>query len=177
MRRAAFPEKAIGVLIDAFTRLKESRNGAGDLHLLIVGDGPERDTLQAQIEAHGMAGSIRLSGARDDVPRLLGAGDIFCLPSRQEGLGLAVIEAMAAGLPVVATNVGGIPEVVQADETGILVPPNDAEAIAKAIATLRDDTIRARSMGMKGQERARRHFDAPTMVGATRDVYAKALSR
>jgi glycosyltransferase involved in cell wall biosynthesis len=134
---------------------------------LVVGDGVERERLEA--EAHG---AVRFLGARTDVPDILGAADVFCLTSDAEGVPMAILEAMAAGLPVIATNVGGIGEAVLDGETGMLVDPSRPDALAEAIARLAQDPARARELGMAGALRQRQEFNAARMV----DRYERVLT-
>src|SRR4029077_5905061 len=107
--------------------------------LLIVGDGAEMTAVRAEVAAHNVEAFVSLPGARDDVPRYLAAMDVFVLSSRMEGMPLVVLEAMAAGLPVVASAVGGLPKLIQDGQTGLLVPPQDAEALRRRIETLLED--------------------------------------
>jgi glycosyltransferase involved in cell wall biosynthesis len=167
------PEKNVGGFLEAAAIAARRAPGA---RFLVAGGGPLGPTLRYQIECLDLSGQARLLGRRDDVPRLLAAVDVLCLPSREEGLGLAVLEAMAAGLPVVATNVGGVPEVVAAGETGLLVPPGDPAALAAALAALLTAPDRARAMGAAGRARAAERFTLRHMVAATHAVYARALA-
>lgn len=131
-----------------------------DARYLLIGDGASRPELERQIAAAGLEASFRLLGMRPDVPELLAAADLFVLPSLWEGLPMALIEAMAAGLPVVATNVSGTRGVMLDGETGLLVPPGDATALGRSIATLLFDPERAIRMGAAGRLRVERHFSA-----------------
>lgn len=127
--------------------------------LVIVGDGPERPRIDAL-----------LTGARHDVPRLLAAFDVFALSSRTEGLPLVLPEAMATGLPVVATAVGGVPGVVP-PEAGVLVPHGDAAALGQALATLLDDPARRATMGAAARAHALAHFSEDRMIDAYLELY------
>lgn len=144
--------------------------------VLIAGDGPLRSRVEQAVRRHGLSDRVRLLGFRADIPGLLRASDIFVLPSRWEGLPLAVIEAMMAGLPVVATRVGGVGEVVEDGGTGLLVPPGDPEALAAALRRLVEHEALRRQMGAAGRERALRLFTADRMVGETRALYAALLA-
>jgi glycosyltransferase involved in cell wall biosynthesis len=139
--------------------------GRADVTLLLAGEdieggGAYLDALERQASQLGVRDRVRFLGRRDDVPALLAAADALVLPSWQEGLPLVVLEAMAAGVPVVATSVGGTPEAVVDGETGLLVPPRDVPALTAAIDTLLDDPERARRLGEAGRRRVRERFDA-----------------
>jgi glycosyltransferase involved in cell wall biosynthesis len=128
--------------------------------------------LRAEAERLGVVDRVVFAGYRDDVPALLAGCDVFCLPSEMEGLPLVVLEAMAQGKPVVATAVGGTPELVVHGETGLLVRPGDVEALAAALAQLLDDPGQARRMGEAGRERVQREFDAAAMTQRILELYA-----
>lgn len=161
--------KGLDYLIDAAALLR-TRPG---LTVLVVGDGDRRDALAAQIDRLGLAGRVRLLGKRDDVHALLAASDLFVCPSVwDEALGYVILEAMAVGLPAVASRVGGIPEVVREGETGLLVPPRDATALAGAIASLLDDPARRRAMGQAGRRIVGEDFSMERAIAATVDLYA-----
>ncbi len=130
-----------------------------DTRYLLIGDGELRPDIERQIAAD-LGASFRLLGMRPDVPELLAAADLFVLPSLWEGLPMALIEAMAAGLPVVATDVSGTRGVMLDGETGLLVPPGDAAALGWAIATLLAAPERAAHMGAAGRLRVERYFSA-----------------
>jgi glycosyltransferase involved in cell wall biosynthesis len=143
----------------------------------IVGDGPERPAVEAEIRAASLLEHVELAGERRDVRRLLEDADVFVLSSRSEGAPLSILEAMAAGLPVVATAVGGIPEIVDDGTTGLLVPPGDAAALAAALERLLADAgLRAR-MGAAGWERVRERFDLAQLRRAHLEVYERELAR
>lgn len=166
--------KGLDVLLQALSAL-----GAHDLHpqLWIAGDGPERGALEAQADALGVSSQVRFLARRNDVGDLLAACDVFVLPSRREGLGVAALEAMAARRPVVASAVGGLQEIVVEGRSGLLVPPDDAEALAAALARLlRDGELRHR-LGAAGPERIREGFLAEQMVKSYVELYEKVLER
>src|SRR5207248_1164577 len=123
-------------------------------------DGAYERELRDEAERLGVVDRVVFAGYRDDVPALLAGCDVFCLPSEMEGLPLVVLEAMAQGKPVVATAVGGTPELVVHGETGLLVQPGDVEALAAALAQLLADPEQARRMGEAGRERVQREFGA-----------------
>lgn len=166
------PEKDVGTFLEACALTVAT---IPDARFLVAGDGPQMPALGQRLAFLHLEERAALLGARDDVPRLLSASDLFCLTSREEGLGIAPLEAMACGLPVVATRVGGIPEVVQDGVTGLLVPPADPAAFAAAMAALLTDPARARAFGEAGRARVLSHFAEKAMVAATRAVYEAAL--
>ena len=166
-------EKDYATLLQAIALL--AGQGA-PVRLLLVGDGSERAGLEQRAAELGLGERVRFLGERGDVPQLLAAADAFALSSLSEGVSLAVLEAMAAGLPVAATEVGGNPEVVLPDETGLLVPPSDAPALASALADLARDPDRASRMGLAGAARVEEHFSLRAMTQAYAHLYALALA-
>ena len=162
------PVKGVRFLIQALARLD-------GVHLAIAGDGPERAALEALAERLGVAGRVHWLGQRGDVQRLLPAFDLFVQPSLHEGLPNTVLEAMAAGLPVVATGVGGTPEAVVDGVTGLLVRPGDPEPLARAISRLLDDPAARQTMGQAGRERVVQHFTVERMVAQTETLYEQLL--
>ena len=167
------PVKGQADLLDAFAIASEEHP---DLRLLIIGDGELRDQLKAQSDTLGISEKIQWVGWRDDVAELLDASDVFVLTSLNEGLGLVLIEAMAKRLPVVATSVGGIPEVVDDGVTGTLVPVGHPEAIANAITELSASEAGRKTMGERGYTRAHRLFSIDHTVENTQNVYREVLA-
>ncbi|MHB1537467.1 MAG: glycosyltransferase family 4 protein [Acidimicrobiales bacterium] len=157
------PQKGHEVLIAAFARVHARVPAA---HLLLVGDGELADLLIADIVARGLGGCVRLYDSTDDVWPLLAQAHVFALASHYEPLGIAILEAMAAGLPVVATAVGGIPELVRPGVTGELVSASDAEALADRIIALLEDAPRRTALG-----RAATAHAAPLTSKAMTDRY------
>jgi glycosyltransferase involved in cell wall biosynthesis len=149
----------------------------GSFEALIVGDGPDRSALERTLRRLGLDESVRLAGARDDVPSLLADADVFVLSSRSEGSPVSVIEAMAAGLPVVASRVGGVPELVEDGETGFLVPPEDPQALTRVLARLLEDHTLRRRLGDAGRQRARREFDLAPFRRAHVELYSRELAK
>jgi sugar transferase (PEP-CTERM/EpsH1 system associated) len=145
------------------------------LQVIIVGDGPLRSELLDQIDRLGVQPHVRLLGSRDDVPELMAAFDVFALPSQSEGLSNTVLEAMASGLPVVATRVGGNPEVVQPGTTGLLVPPGDETELAGAIAALYRDPDLRRRMALAARHRAQSAFSLSGMFERYTELYCTAV--
>jgi glycosyltransferase involved in cell wall biosynthesis len=145
-----------------------------DARFVIAGEGELRPALERQIKDHHLEKHVLLAGFRPDVLSLHKAFDVFAMSSVTEGLGSSLLDAMACGKPVVATAAGGIPEIVVDDETGVLVPPRDHEAMATAIVRLlKDDGLRRR-MGAAGLARVRKRFSAERMVQETVRVYKRA---
>ncbi len=141
---------------------------------LLVGDGPLRRELEVLTEGLGIGHKVVFAGHREDEPEVLSAMDIFVLPSLNEGMGRVLVEAMAEGKPVVATDVGGVADVVEDRRTGILVPPRDPEALAEAILELLDDPEKARRFGEAGRERASL-FSVERMVEEIEELYEDLL--
>ncbi|MCW5627005.1 MAG: glycosyltransferase, partial [Burkholderiales bacterium] len=143
------------------------------LRLVMIGDGEQREAVEALLTEAGIRDLAWLPGSRDGIPQLLGGMDIFCLPSISEGISNTILEAMASGLPVIATAVGGNPELVQDGATGTLVPPQDPEALAHAIVTyLRQPDVR-REHGAAGRQRALEQFSIDAMVDAYDTLYSQ----
>lgn len=147
-----------------------------ETHLVLVGEGEARSTVEAAIQASGRAAFIHLAGRRLDVPRLLAAFDLFVLSSDSEGLPMVLPEAMAAGLPVVSTRVGGIGEVVQDGRTGALVAPGDELGLREAMRRFRAEPALAARCGNEGREIAIHRYSAEHMVDCYMDLYSKALA-
>ncbi|UCH33715.1 MAG: glycosyltransferase [Armatimonadota bacterium] len=166
------PVKGHQHLIDAIAGLADE---TPVVRLLIVGPGPLRSALAARSEALGLADRVRFLGFRDDIPRLLSALDCFVLPSLSEGLSIATMEAMAAGLPVVVTDSGGPSDLVEHGETGLVVPPGDASALSAAIATVLREPELARRLGAAARRRAQA-FDMRDMVDRYEMLYREVLS-
>lgn len=164
------PAKALEVLIDAAEPLARRFPG---LMVLIVGSGPEADALERRIEQRGLAETVKLIGQRGDIPDVLRAFDLGVCCSDSEGSPLSVLEYMEAGLPVVATRVGGIPDFISPGEQGLLVEPRDPGGLAAAIAELLSDRTRAASMGDSGRRRRRAEFDLSGTVGEIERIYTR----
>lgn len=160
------------VLLEACAAVK-AREPA--FHLLLVGDGPCRGELERMAQALGLSGDVQFLGSRTDVPAILSVADVVVLPSLSEGFPNAVLEAMATGKPVIATHVGGVPEMVVEGETGLLVSPGNAEALGAAILKVLQDPERAAAMGRAGRERVREQFSLDRMVGQVQDLYEDIL--
>jgi len=146
------------------------------VRLVIVGDGPEAGAIARATAETGLQAWVHLAGARTDVPRFLAAFDVFALPSLSEGLPLVLLEAMATGLPVVASAVGGIPDVVEEGATGMLVSPGDVGELRARLVALADDRARAGRMGARAREVARERYSLDTMAGSYMELYRQLLS-
>lgn len=144
------PEKGLLVLLDAFAEVRRSRP---DAQLTLIGDGPEREQIAAKVAAMGLDDRVRFTGylSQDDVAARLSQVDMLVLPSFAEGVPVVLMEAMASRLPVIATRIAGVAELVEDGVSGLLVPPGDPEALTHALATLMDDPGRARAMGEAGR--------------------------
>ena len=167
------PNKGQALLIDALGELQATHP---DVTLLLVGDGPDREALATRAAERGVAARVVFTSRRQDVADVLAASNVFVLPSFAEGIPLALLEAMAAGLPVVATAVLGTMEVVTDASLGVLVPPHDAHALAHGITRLFDHPDEARDMALAGQAHVRSRFDLATMVSATAALYEAVLT-
>ena len=167
------PGKGHEVLLDAAARVVA---GHPSVRFQIVGDGPRREELVRRAEALGLSGKVTFLGHSDDVPAILRESDVFAFPSFMEASPNAVLEAMAAGLPVVASNVGGIPEVVTNGENGLLVPPGEAEALASGILRVLGDPALGAALGEAARRTAAAHFSFDRMVGEFDRLYRSELS-
>ena len=166
------PRKGHDVLLRAVADLWRAGR---PVQWIVCGDGSQRTSLEAQARAAGVAERVVFTGFSSDVAELLTGADVFVLPSRLEGLGIAIIEAMAAGLPVVASRVGGIPEIVVDGETGLLVAPGDAAALAAAITRIAAGREWARGLGRNGRQRALERFSSTAMAAAVEAYYYELL--
>jgi glycosyltransferase involved in cell wall biosynthesis len=168
------PEKGHDVLLDAAPHILAVHPEA---EFVLAGHGPCRSALEAQAHACGVDRHVRFLGECRNVPDILADGDLFVLPSRTEAMPNAVIEAMAAGLPVVASAVGGIPEVIAHGHTGLLVPPDDPLALAASVAQLMNDPARAAALGRSARDFISREFGFGRMVSRFEELYLSAIVR
>lgn len=165
-------EKAHEVLLAAAAQLA-SRHP--HLRFKIAGDGPRLSELRALADSLGIADRVAFLGHREDVPALLAEADAFVLPSRSEAFPNGAIEAMAAGLPVIASATGGLLDLVDSGRTGLLVPPDDANALADALAGLIASPGRAAALGASAREEVTRRYSFDRMVRAFEDLYLSQL--
>jgi glycosyltransferase involved in cell wall biosynthesis len=164
--------KGHGYLLDAFAQC-----AAKDWTLLVIGDGPQRENMQRKIQELGLDGRARMVGHQDHPENWLRALDIFCLPSyANEGVPQALMQAMLTGLPIVTTPVGAILDAVSADETALIVPPQNADALAEALTTLMSDPARAQAMGHRAQEVALQRFSRNTMLQRMEEIFRGAAA-
>ena len=161
------PEKDQTTLVRAFAHALQQRS---QLRLVLAGDGPLRTAVEAEVDALGLRGKVWLAGMRSDVPVVLKGLHVFVLPSRAEGISNTILEAMASGLPVLATSVGGNPELVVDGETGLLVPPADPQAMADALVAMASEG-RHVAMGVAGRERVTQQFSLQAMVRSYQALY------
>ena len=165
-------EKGHRVLLDALPMVLRE---APEARLVICGQGPEEERLRRQAESLGVAGAVEFAGFVLDVRPYLASADVFAMPSLSEGLGVAALEAMATGKPVVATDAGGLPESVIHQETGLIVPAGKPQLLADALIILLQHPARARQMGEAGRARALAQYDRPRIVDRIIALYHEVL--
>lgn len=161
-------QKDLGTLLRAIDKVSETHP---NVRLAIVGEGPKREELESLASDLGIDDRVTFTGYRSDIPALMQAFDVFALPSRWEGFGLVFLEAMAAGTPVVASEVSAVPEIVVDAETGYLVPPGESDEFAEYIDHLLEEPSLAERMGQSGRARLEAHFTVEQMVSETEAVY------
>lgn len=165
------PEKDLSLLIDAMARIPAERRPL----LWLAGEGPERARIEATVAAAGMVDTVRLLGERADTAALMTAADLLVLPSKEEGLSNVLLEGMGAGLPVIATAVGGSPEIVEDGVNGRLLPSGDARALADAINALTHDAEARHRLGHAARRHAESRYAISAMVEATADIYDRCV--
>lgn len=168
------PIKDHAMLLRAFARIATSH---GDVDLLLAGDGPLRGELEAEANGLGIGSRVKFLGVRRDIPELLAASDVFVLTSVCEAASLTLLEALASGLPVVVTDVGGNPEIVRQGVEGLLVPRGDDSAVAGALGRLLDDPQAAADMGAAGRARALDRYRLETTIDSYHDLYRRLAPR
>ncbi|MGB7240813.1 MAG: glycosyltransferase, partial [Sulfitobacter sp.] len=164
--------KGLHNLIDALPNIQSFDP---KVRVLCVGDGELRQTLEDQARRLGVGHMIVFAGERGDIPKLLKISDLFVLPSVSEGLPISLLEAMAASLPLVATDVGGIPELIENGKTGCLVPSNDSQALGHAILSFLEDPAKMRLAGAGGRALLEARFSQTSMVRKTENLYRELI--
>lgn len=165
------PQKGLEYLVKAAPLICKER----DVRILIAGDGPEMSYLQDLSSSLDINDQVVFTGYIDNIPEFLSCLDIFVVPSIAEGLSITTIEAMTAGLPVIASNTGGLPELVRHGETGLLVEPRNPQGIADAVEKLLNDPRKSEMMGRSGRNAAAIQFSSKTMIKRTCEVYGEIL--
>jgi glycosyltransferase involved in cell wall biosynthesis len=168
------PQKGLSTLVAAWASVNERWPHA---RLWLIGEGPERDGLLAQIDALGLQGRVVVAGPFDQVDDLLQAADLFVLPSREEGMSISLLEAMSAGLPVIATRIEGNEALIQDGQHGQLVPVDDEPALASAIATAFQDRTQAAERGLSARERVEDQFAIDRTAESHLQLFHRLLSR
>ncbi|TXL15171.1 hypothetical protein BMR05_04810 [Methylococcaceae bacterium HT4] len=159
-------------LVQAFVLLMQRHAELiGQVYLLLVGDGPLRAQAIELLEKHQLRQYVWLPGERQDIAEIMRTLDIFVLPSQNEGISNAILEAMATGLPVIATEVGGNPELVEQNQTGLLVPPESPESMVNALNVLIKDKQKRKQLGERSLQRVQDNFSIQVMVKNYTDVY------
>ncbi len=169
---ALHPRKGYKYLINAF---KKVVNKVDNVKLVIAGSGPERNKLEKLIKNLRLEKKVILLGQRDDIEKLMLASNIFVLPSLKEAFGIVVLEAMQNGLPIIASNVGGIPEIISSEKLGLLVKPGQKDSLSKALIKLLKDEKLRNTFATKGQEHWK-DFSVEKMAKKTEEVYYQALT-
>lgn len=165
------PEKNLPLLLDALSRLPSAQRPM----VWLAGEGPERVRVESLIVSLGLGDSVSLLGERSDARSLMQAADLLVLPSREEGLSNVLLEAMAVGLPVIATAVGGSPELIEDRVTGRLLPSDDAAALARAIAELLGDADERARLAAAARVQAETRYTLGAMVESTEQVYERCM--
>lgn len=170
------PVKGLDVLVDAFASLAERNPGfSRPPRLLMVGDGPERERCAAVLSDHGVGNLACLPGRSDDIPNVMRALDALVQPSLSEGISNTILEAMATSLPIIATAVGGNPELIDDGVHGLLVPSGDADSMVRAMARCIDDPVYAMGLGAAARRRVESQFSLDAMAAQYGDIYEYLL--
>jgi glycosyltransferase involved in cell wall biosynthesis len=170
------PEKSLETLLEGFAQLLERNGGVPKLAMALVGPGPSEAELRALAGSLDIADEVIFAGRREDIPSVLNAFDIFVLPSVYEGFGLAVLEAMAAGLPVIASRIGAFEEIVAESETGRLFELRNPHALADELEALVCNPELRRTFGANGRHRVEQDFSLEAMHAKTWNAYLDALA-
>ncbi len=161
-------------MIEAMAVLRASHP---DVRVIFFGQGPLREELEAEVAERGLAEVIRFAGFRTDLPRWLGGLDILAHPADMEGLGVSLLQASAAAVPIVTSRAGGLPEAVADGVSGLLIPPGDSAALTAALVRLLDDAGLRRRLGEAGRARILAEFSVDAMVEGNLAVYRRLISR
>lgn len=163
-----YPNKDHSTLLRSFSLMLKKNPGC---KLLLAGDGPLKESAIKEAAAYGLNGNVKFLGNRRDISEILKVSDVFVLSSIKEGLPIVILEAMASGLPVIATRVDGNTEVVNHDETGFIVPASDPNALSEMMIHVQLDKKKSVEMGQKGRQRVKKYFTFEKMVGEYRKLY------
>jgi L-malate glycosyltransferase len=166
------PVKRVDAVVDVFRRIRQEASA----RLLLIGDGPDRTTVERRVEAYGLNDHVVFVGEERDPLRWLSVADLFLLPSAQESFGLAALEAMACAVPVISSNVGGLPEIVRNGVTGYATPPNALDEMAARAVQLIREPERRRTMGRAAAEMVRTHYCADRIVPLYETAYEQAMT-
>lgn len=167
-------KKGFNVLLQSFKKIKESIPNSW---LIIVGEGELRESLEEIAQDLEISEFTIFTGILNNIPEILGIIDVFVMSSHSEGMPLVILEAMASQLPVVATSVGGIPEVISNNQTGLLIPPNDPGSIVDRVIQIYNDNNLSKSLGKAGQERIKFSFDVIPITNQIENLYSDLLSK
>jgi glycosyltransferase involved in cell wall biosynthesis len=167
------PRKGHALLLDCLAAIAPQWP---QVRLIIFGRGPQEEALRKQVTTLGLAQQVVFAGFRDDLPRWLGALDLLVHPASMEGLGISLLQAAAAGVPVLACRAGGIPEAVADGVTGLLVAANDAPALTAALLRLLQDPALRQHLGTAGPAWIAQEFTAPLMAAGNRAVYTRLIA-
>jgi glycosyltransferase involved in cell wall biosynthesis len=167
-------EKGLADLVRAVARLRETAPDV-NFKLVILGEGPERSSVESEARRLGLVERVVFAGHASDVQPFYALADALALPSHSEGSPNVLLEAMAAGVPVAATRVGGVPEIVADEETALLVPPRDPDALAGALARLLSDRTLARALAERAKEHALAHFSPESLARSLVETYCELL--
>jgi N-acetyl-alpha-D-glucosaminyl L-malate synthase BshA len=167
------PVKRVGDVVEVFARLRAARS----VRLRLVGDGPDRRAIEAEVAARGLGADVEFLGEGVDLPAVLADADLFLLPSETESFGLAALEAMACGVPVIASAVGGLPEVIPEGEVGFLCPLGDVAAMAAAARRLFDDAPLHRRLSLAARRLAETRYRVEPAVDRYVAVYRRVLGQ
>jgi glycosyltransferase involved in cell wall biosynthesis len=167
------PVKGLDLFLNAARQIRDRRQ---DVKFVIAGDGPLRDSLRTMARQLDLEDDVLFLGHRDDNCNTLALMDVFLLPSLSEGVPMALLEALALSRPVVASRVGGVPEVIEHDVSGILIDPGQPDELVRGCLALVDDRGRAERLGIAGRKRIEQRFSADAMAASVMEVY-RALVR